>query len=113
MVLVVVADVQRDLVQRAVVAVGFLGRRDKVVLLDPAAAEGMEANREEERHGEIGKSLRSQVEIDGCIETELNRKVQEDPSVEHMDFLQPGWPGDLKYGKEEQPKSLADCGITD
>ena len=42
-VFVVIPDVQRGHVQRAVVAVGLLGSADNVVLLDPAAAKRMQS----------------------------------------------------------------------
>ncbi len=41
MVLIVVADIEGDFVERAVVAISFLGRSHQVVFLYPAGSQGM------------------------------------------------------------------------
>src|ERR1041385_1630911 len=71
-VFVMVADVESDHIQGAVVATGFLGSRNEVVLLNPAGAQRMRADREEEGCQQITKRSRSEIGVDRDIEAELH-----------------------------------------
>src|SRR5262249_25786516 len=95
-VFVVVADVERDQIQEAVVAISFLGRRNEVMLLNPAGAQGMQAHREQEGCQQISKGSRSDIRVDRDIKGELYKNVEDNPTVEHADFAEPRRPGHLE-----------------
>src|ERR1700678_2896579 len=111
--LIVVPDIEGESIEGAVVAVSFLPRRNQVSLLYPTCAQRMQAHRKEERGREIQKSLRPQKNVNGQVESDLNRKVQHNPSVEHADLPQARRPRDLKNGEQQQPESLLDGRIPD
>src|ERR1700691_2197321 len=97
--LIVVPNIERELIEGAVVAVSLLRGRNQVMLLYPTCAQRMQANRKEERGREIHKSLRPEKNVNRQVESDLNRKVQHNPSVEHADFPQARRPRDLKNGE--------------
>src|SRR6266487_6293781 len=88
MMIVMVPYVEREPVERAVVAEGLLlARRREIVALDPARAEGMQADREEERQHEVDQRLRAEHDPDQGVERHAYGHVGRRPTVPQGNLL--------------------------
>ena len=68
MMLVVIANVERKEVERAIVTVSLLLWVQRVMFLDPAGPQRMAANREKERGQQVEQPIGAAEEENGCIE---------------------------------------------
>ncbi len=100
-VFVVVADVERDVVENAVVAVGFLLSVCEKMFLYPAGAEGVEPNGEKETIEEVEGGFGAEEPGDGGDKGDLDGGVEDDPTVEGFYFFQAGEAEQLEEGIEE------------
>src|SRR5262245_31621162 len=104
--LVVVAHVERNLVQLAVVAIGLLAREEDVVFLDPSGSQRVEADAEEQRGEQVEKSTGPDPYPHRHVEGDLRDEIQHDPSVDGLDLAQSRGSQGLKYGKQDEPDRL-------
>src|SRR5437762_8270983 len=87
MVLVVIAHVQRHAIDRPVITEGFLVEIVRVMLLNPARADGVESNRKQKGEHEIKKSGPAEEVNDRCIVRRRAREIDREPAVPHFDRL--------------------------
>src|SRR5207249_8607680 len=103
MVLVVIAHVQRQAIDRAVIAKGLLVEVVRVMLLNPARADRMQSNRKEKCEHEIKKAGPA-AEIDyRYIVYDRACQVGREPAVPHLDGLESRRACHLEKRKEHQP----------
>jgi len=109
MVFVVVAYVEGDDVQYAIVAECFLFFvMGEVVLLDPTGAQGVQAYGEEEAGKEIYDGFRTEgIPHTGC-KSDLRQPVERNPFVERLDLFQAGDAENLEDRVEKQPDHFTD-----
>src|SRR5207237_654383 len=98
-VLIVVAHVQRDEIDRPVIAERFLVEIIRVMLLKPASTHRMQSNREEKCEPEIKESRPTAKINDGCVVCCRRQEIHKEPPVPHRDRFQSGWPGQLEKWK--------------
>src|SRR6266513_1587358 len=84
-VLIVVAHIQRNAVDRPVVTERLLIEIIRVMLLDPTSAYWMQANRKEKCEYEIKKSRPTAKINDGCIICCRTHEIHKEPPVPHFD----------------------------
>ena len=73
--LVVVADVERDPVERPVIRVGLLPCAKNIVLGDVVTCDGVPSHRDQRTHRQIGQRLAPPTGEDHRVERELNEKL--------------------------------------
>ena len=113
-VFVMMPHVKGDEVQHAIVAKGLLlFIVGKIMFLDPAGAEGMEANGKEKAEEEINDRFGSEEIPDCGDEDGFGRKIQRYPFVKRFDLAEPGDPKDLEKRIEQQPDTFADKEVVD
>ena len=83
--LVVVTDIERETIDRAVVAEGLLVGIHRVMLLDPAGTDRMQPDRKEERKEQITESGPPAEIHDRHTERDGAEQIDEDPAVPHRD----------------------------
>ena len=111
--LVVMPDIERDAIDRAVVAESLLVGVERVVLLHPARAHGMQPDGKEKRENEVTKS-RPPAEVNHRrIVGDGANRIHQHPAVPHRDRLQPRRPRQLEKRKEKQPDRFAIPLVTD
>jgi hypothetical protein len=80
-VLIVVAYIQRNIVERAVVRVGLLWRMDRVVLCNPSGAQWVQANSEHGGGQHVTEALGAQVPQHSDVCTHLGDPVEGNPGL--------------------------------
>src|SRR4051794_39902748 len=106
-VFVVISDIERQDIQLAVVAEGFLITCiNEVVPLNPAGTQRMQADGEEERQYQIGQRPRSPDQIYGQVDANLNREIRDGPGVQRWHRLYPKRAHRLEKGIKHQPERL-------
>src|SRR5882672_10353016 len=109
MVFVVIAHVEGNDIQYAIVAKGFLlFVKGKIVLLDPAGAQGVKPYGEEEARKKIYNGFGAEGIPDAGCEGYFRQPVQRYPFIKGLDFLQAGNAKNLKNGIEQQPENFSD-----
>ena len=98
-VLIVVAHIQRDTVDRPVVTERLLIEIIRVMLLDPTSAYWMQANRKEKREREIKKPRPTAKINNRDIVPCRAHEIHKEPPVPHGDRFQSRRPGQLEKGK--------------
>src|SRR5205809_7847157 len=88
MVLVVIAHVQRHAIDRPVITEGFLVEIVRVMILNPARADGVGSNRKQKGEHEIKKSGPAEEVNDRCIVRRRAREIDRAPAVPHLDRFQ-------------------------
>src|SRR5258706_12568266 len=83
------------------------------MLLHPARAQGMEADREKEGRGQILDPVRAAPKENGRVERDAGHQIGPTPSAPHPDRPQPRGPRNLEKWKQEFPKRLAQERIAD
>lgn len=86
-VFVVVANIERYIVENAIVAVGFLLAVCKKMFLHPAGAEGMQPNGEEKTVEKVEGGFGAEEPGDCGDKDDLDSGVEDDPSVEGFYFF--------------------------
>src|SRR4051794_38232210 len=106
-VFVMISDIERQDIQLAVVAEGFLITRiNEVVPLNPAGAQRMQADGKEKRQNQIGQRPRSPDQIYGQVDANLYREVRDGPRVQWWHRLHPKRAHRLEKWIEHQPERL-------
>src|SRR6266498_5870267 len=100
MVLVVIAHVQRHAIDRPVITEGFLVEIVRVMLLNPARADGVQSNRKQKCEHEIKKSGPAEEMNYRDIVQDRAYQIGGEPAVPHFDGFQSRRPRYLKKGKE-------------
>ena len=93
--LVVIADVQGEEIQRAVIAERLLFGIERVVLLNPASAEGMQSKCEEDRCSKIKQAVPAEKQDNDDVESNGCDNTKNCPSVHDRYRTKPGRPRDL------------------
>lgn len=113
-VFVMISYVEGDQVQDAIVAKGLLlFIVGKIMFLDPAGAQGMEADGEEEAEEEVNDRFGSEEIPDCGDEDGFGGKIQRYPFVEGFYLPEPGDAKDLEQRIEQQPDAFADKEVVD
>jgi hypothetical protein len=99
-VLVVIAHVQRQTIDRAVIAKGFLVEIVRVMLLNPARADGVQSNRKQKGKHEIKKSGPAEEINYRDIVQDRAYQIGGEPAVPHFDGFQSRRPRYLKEWKK-------------
>ncbi len=107
MVLIVIAHVEREKIDRAVITVGLLVRIVCVMLLNPARAHRVEPDRKEKRKHEIKKSGPATKINHRHVVGSRAEKIHDKPAVPERDRLQPWRPSQLEKRKQHQPDRFA------
>src|SRR3954468_593140 len=100
MMLIVIAHIQRQPVDRPVITERLLVEIVRVMLLNPAAADRVQSDRKQKREHQIKKSGPAEEVDDSNIEDECARQIDREPPVPHFDCRQPRRPRYLKEWKE-------------
>src|SRR6266446_1845558 len=100
MVLVVIAHVQRQPIDRPVITVGLLLRIVRVMFLNPTCAHRVQPDGEEKRKHEVKESWPPAEINHGYIVGDGACEIHEEPSVPHGDRFQAWGPRKLKKRKE-------------
>src|SRR5262245_26923000 len=111
-VLVVIADVEGDPVQRPVVGVRLLAGDEGVVLLDPARPDDVEPDPEERREHQVREPGETGPAEDERVRDRDRRDVDENPRIDER-ALDPERTDHLDDRKGEKPERLPDRRATD
>src|SRR5437764_9087916 len=98
--LVVIAHIQRQAIDRAVIAKGLLVEIVRVMLLNPARADGMQPDGKQKCEHEIKKSGPAEEINYRDIVQDRAYQIGGEPAVPHFDGFQSRRPRYLKKGKE-------------
>jgi len=105
-----VSDVELKGIHPAVIAVGFLTCLRDVVLLNPARAERVKAEREGEGGDKIGKGRYAPQPDDQRIEGKDDDRIGDGPAVEESQLAHPQRAHGHDRREQQQPHRLADLG---
>src|SRR5438105_10752438 len=113
MVLIVVAHVECDPIDRAVITERLLLGIERVMLRHPARTDGMQPDRKEKRTGEIPEAAPAAKIDDADIVGGGAEHVHYCPAAPHRDGPQTQWTRQLEKRKEEQPERFAEPFVAD
>ena len=89
MMLVMIPHIKSYNVKRTVIAVCFLGRGSKEMLLNPPGAERMKPYRESERGCKIKEGHPAESVNDKNVEAEYYYPIQDSPYIHEIDLFEP------------------------
>src|SRR6266480_2769889 len=101
--LVVIAHVQCHPINRSVITERFLVEIVRVMLLNPARADRMQPNGKQKREHQIKKSGPTAEIDDRYVVRDRTPDIQREPTVTHLNCLEPRRTSDLKKWKQHQP----------